>query len=487
MKHIFLTRLVIETTSPMAINTGNRESGFDTQLARDANGLPFIPATSIAGVWSHLGRDTFGRELIKKWFGSTEQSASLTISNATIHDSNNKPVTPLTPKTTLMADPILNLLLQNRPLHRERVALNDRGVAKDTAKFDQLLLPKGVRFSITLRWSDKERQDNLKFTQPEWFELLSLWQDPRFAFGASTRNGLGQIKVTACENHDIDLSQGPKSGHTLQQLLSSQPIENQLPEQTKSNSILLAHLPLQAIDNWRCGTGTQLLQKNAAESDEDNINIISYSEPAIQWPKNDHAKISQPQAVLCGSSIKGILAHRIAYHLRKHQGVWAEDMDNANHDTWQTRPDALKALLGIAADKPEDSLAGSLYIPDVNINYEHTVMRQHNSIDRFTGGVRQGALYSEELLYQPSFTVSIWCRKDLELNSELYAALNDTLNDLQSGFLPMGAGSGRGSSLVLPKVGEQWQVNLDKITQLSAPTVEKLQSNIDSTITEVTQ
>ena len=54
MNLIQQTRLVIETQTPMAINSGLREVGFDSQLARDANGLPYIPGTSIAGVWRNL-------------------------------------------------------------------------------------------------------------------------------------------------------------------------------------------------------------------------------------------------------------------------------------------------------------------------------------------------------------------------------------------------------------------------------------------------
>ena len=74
----YLTRLVIETQSPMAINSGNRETAFDAQLARDNNGLPYIPATAIAGVWSHIA-DSLEINNYQSWFGSTELRSALTI------------------------------------------------------------------------------------------------------------------------------------------------------------------------------------------------------------------------------------------------------------------------------------------------------------------------------------------------------------------------------------------------------------------------
>ncbi|PID41615.1 MAG: hypothetical protein CSB48_13855 [Proteobacteria bacterium] len=458
MSTIHVTQLVIETRSPMAINSGSRETGFDTQLARDVNGLPYIPATAIAGVWSHVIQSApcaasdkeKSLALRDKWLGTTEQSSSLSISNGRVLNSKNQAVLPLTPIAEIEQDAVLNLLSQQRPHHRERVAINDRGVARETGKFDQILLPKGVRFSITLRWSDRGRGDNATLHKDEWQELLSLWHDPAFAFGSSTRNGLGKIKVIACEQHEIDLSQGQSAAARLRQALNTQArvtSENRLPEPGKSSSLrLIAELPLQALDNWRCGSGSELLGKNRPEN---AVALITYSEPRFEWKKNV-ASLKKNKAVLCGSSIKGMIAHRVAYHWRKHKEIWAETMAESGHDDWQQRPGELTALFGLASENHEDSRAGRLYIDDCDIDYEHTVIRHHNSVDRFTGGVRKGALFSEELLYRPRFTIKLWLRRDAQLSSELEAALADTLNDLKLGLLPMGAGSGRGTSLVMP-------------------------------------
>jgi CRISPR/Cas system CMR subunit Cmr4 (Cas7 group RAMP superfamily) len=474
MGKIYLTRLIVETTSPMAINTGNREVGFDSQLARDANNLPYLPATSLAGVWRNLAKDDLSEVSLEKWFGyagKESQSSVLTISNGIIHNSQNKPVQGLLSQEEINQDSLLSLLVQARPHHRERVSINDRGVAKNTGKFDQILLPVGIRFCIDIKFYD----DNLsqKTLNEEWQTLLNCWQNPMFALGASTRNGLGKINVIASNFNAIDLEDGIKAAQQIQShvLLKDIPQNNSVNFETED--YVFAKLPLKALDNWRAGAGTQLLGRyNHGEADK-SVAMITYSEPQFEWSTSAEkqiAKLSESKAILCGSSIKGILAHRIAFHWRRHEALtgkdamWAEDMEHATHQQWETRPEGLKALLGFADEQEHDnSIAGSLYVDDCAISFQKTTIRHHNSIDRFTGGVRKGALYSEELLYQPEFTISLAIKKDTKLPASLKNALSDTLHDLKMGLLPMGAGSGRGTSLVMANPAMPWLVNIDQI------------------------
>ncbi|WP_298943935.1 RAMP superfamily CRISPR-associated protein [uncultured Psychromonas sp.] len=455
----YLVRLVIETQSPMAINTGDRETAFDTQLARDNNGLPTIPATGIAGVWASVAEalDIFGSDHARAtWFGTMQQRSALKISNGLLHDSQNKPVVGIKTQQDLQKDPLLSFLLQERPHHRERVALNDRGVAKDTAKFDQILLPKGCRFSINVQFDDQ-------FVDESEFEaLLVCWQSRAFAFGASTRNGLGLIKIAASELLCFDLSKGPAEGHALQKALNtiSVPTENIKLPSNKQHLIAMS-LPLKALDNWRCGAGSELLGSKVTEH---NVNIMSYSEPVIVWA-GSKALVEEKKAVLCGSSVKGILAHRVAFHFRKLTQQWAETIADEDHETWESRPEQLSELFGFADVDHDKSVAGKLVVDDCELIYEHTVIRTHNSIDRFTGGTRNGALYSEELLYQPEFTLKLWLDNRAGISETLIQALADTLDDLKLGLLPVGAGSGRGTSLVMQNKKGVWVDGLSDLAK----------------------
>ncbi|EKO3913254.1 hypothetical protein P0F25_001904 [Vibrio metschnikovii] len=478
MSTIHVTKLVLETQSPMAIHSGGREEGFDNQLARDASGLPYIPASTIAGVWGHLISQHYNPALRDKWLGSTEQSSSLVISHAVVHNQHNQPVSSLINTKSISDDPLLSQLALDRPHHRERVAINDRGVARNTGKFDQILLPKGVRFSLTLKWHLHDRQDQQQLNHQEWQDLLALWNDRQFAFGSSTRNGLGKIKVIACQQKNFDLTDGVKTARQFQTFFTQKNISgNDLPPLETQQLTLLAKLPLQALDNWRCGTGSELInsltakpttaQSTIADKASASISLMTYSEPHISW-ESGTATLTAHRPVLCGSSIKGILAHRIAYHLRRYNQEWAEIKAEQVHDDWQQIPEALTELFGCAADDSQATdgkyQAGKLYVDDVELEDYKTIIRTHNKIDRFTGGVQQGALYSEQLLYQPKFTITLWIEHSTQLSAALIFALRETLADLQAGLLPMGAGSGRGNSLVIPQVNATW---IDHSTTLS--------------------
>ncbi|HIF9176061.1 TPA: RAMP superfamily CRISPR-associated protein [Photobacterium damselae] len=467
MSTICVAKLVIETVSPMAIATGSRETNFDIALVRDMNGLPMIPASAIAGVWSHLTQRHLGGDACRYWFGVDKTASQgdfmpsrLTITDARLHDSHNVPVSNYMTPEQIAADPLLATCVLDRPHHRDRVAINDRSVAKENAKFDQIVLPKGLRFSLTVRWQGELDSANA---------ILALWSLRQMAFGSSTRNGLGQIALVASEIKSFDLKQGESQGKALQTYVFDCRAPTAQAEfvSATNTSLLLAQLPLKALDNWRCGSGSEVL--NQANQDK-NVGIITYSEPSWHWAhhraSNDNGTMTP---VLCGSSIKGILAHRLAYHYRKHREIWAEIMENASHDEWQTRPIELKGLLGHADDTDHaQSLAGLLMVDDCPLSDYQTTLRYHNAIDRFTGGVRKGALYSEELLYQPKFTVKIWLTRlptapstDEEKTAwqNVIQAFKDTVRDIELGLLPMGAGSGRGSSLVEKSTHDEWICN----------------------------
>jgi CRISPR/Cas system CSM-associated protein Csm3 (group 7 of RAMP superfamily) len=430
----------------MAIYTGQRETLADNQLVRDVNGLPMIPATSFAGVWRHLATITLPSLDIDHYFGYTNNESSaisnLTISSARLLDSQHQPVKNYAEKSSIDDDELLRLCKMERPLQRDRVAINDRGVAKETGKYDQILLPKGVRFALTIQASINEEQ------QQEFETLLGLLNDRRFALGAATRNGLGQIKVVRSQRVTINLNNNPKAGHELKAAITAPcPNINELETEKYNLSPIqpLASIPLQALDNWRCGKGIELIGKPPTKG---SVAILSYSEPSIEWT-GEVAKIAEHKPVLCGSSVKGMIAHRLTFHYRKQVGIWAEDMADASHEEWQTRPSELSELFGFADN--DSAQVGRLIVLDSDIDYEHTVIRNHNAIDRFTGGVRKGALYSEELLYQPRFTLTLYLTPGTPISAPLQQALADTIKDIELGLLPIGSGSGRGTSMVMPQ------------------------------------
>lgn len=457
MSTLWLNRYVIETTSPMAISSGRRETGFDTQLARDANELPYIPAAAITGVWRHLTRDLLGEQTENQWFGSLEQDSvnaglsKLHIQHGLLLDSQGKAVLGLLPDEKIQQDSLLKRLRDVRPHYRDHVRINDRGVATEQGKYDKILLPKGVRFCIDVRW-----QGDASYAD-QWLTLQTLLTHPLFALGSSTRNGLGRFKVVASHSEKHELASNPKVGKQLTAFARrcNMPVKSQLNQQEVQP---FSTLDLAALDTWRCGKGSRPLGKVSEHTD-----TFTYSEPYISWKDQQATWHEQPQVILCGSSIKGMLAHRLAYHYRRVNGQFAEDMAEATHQQWEQRPDELRELLGDASQEEGRQLAGNLIVEDVVIDSVKPLVRTHTAIDRFTGGVRYGALYSEEVLWQPEFTVKLHVAPNTRLSPLLKEVLGATLEDLKQGVLPLGAGSGRGSSLVMHKQSGSWDIQWQKI------------------------
>lgn len=441
-----VSRLVIETTSPMGVHTGGSDSGRDTQLVRDMNGLPFIPGTSIAGVWRHLGRLCFDESFANDWFGWQKgqpgqeqgQASRLTISHAVVHNSQNQPVSGLLQPAELQQDQVLKHLALLHPLVRERVRITDRGVAADQGKFDVTLIPAGTRFSLEVKWQQQYPEQ-----QQEWAQLLGLWGDRRMAFGGGTRNGLGQIKVIACETQYFDLAAGPDMSWELQDFLQSPPpTVCELPEPGDSTLNLLADYTMRATGAWRLGSGAQLL---GSTSDDGSVAQFPYTEPKIAWSTTG-AHLRPKVPVLSGAGVKGLLTHRLLYHYNRLQEHFADKLSEQELNHYSERhAEELCDLLGYA--NKTDARAGHLFVDDAEIQFQDTLIRHHNQIDRFTGGVRQGALFAEEYLYQPEFRVRIWLSAQHQLSAPVKQALQDTLADMKCGLLPVAAGDSRGGGL----------------------------------------
>jgi len=463
MTRLWLARLLFETRAPLAIHSGNRDTGFDNQLIRDANGLPYIPASSFTGVWRNKAMDFLGRDrsegkyLTEYWFGNTQQdnaSARMSVHHGLLVDSQSKPVQGLLTEQQILQDPLLSRLYQANPLHRERVRLDDRGCAADKGKFDTVLLPRGVRFVTDIRWLQQEGDPE---QEAQWHELLSLLADPAFALGASVRNGLGKMALIASDITPLTLSGQPQAGEKIRRFSQRDSLPQGAVIQAPAAEPF-ARLGLSALGGWRAGSGDRPIGKDTTE----HTDIFTFSEQAVVWNKQQAIWSEKPDVILCGSTIKGILAHRMAYHYRRLSGDFSELHADDKHSEWLQRPAELAALFG--SDDSDNPLAGRLIVDDCLIQDPRPLHRTHTSIDRFTGGVRHGRLFSEEILWQPDLLLTLHLLPGEELSPMILQALDDTFDDLKMGLIPLGAAAGRGLSLVMHHPHQVWAIDR---TQLS--------------------
>ena len=129
-------RIYFETVSALHAGSGESDPIQDMPIQVDANGLPAIGATSIAGVLRHLYEQTENDDL----FGGQNYGSRISFTDAAILDEHGVPVIGI-------AEAISDYLEQvGRVWRRDHCAMNHMGTARKNSKFDRSVLIAGVRF-----------------------------------------------------------------------------------------------------------------------------------------------------------------------------------------------------------------------------------------------------------------------------------------------------------------------------------------------------
>lgn len=441
-------KLVLECATPLSIKADDADPTFDTRLMRDANGLPTIPGTAIAGVLRSLCFKAFGEETANQIFGYAQGSASqkslLSVSFGYIHNSKNQPIQGLVSDESIAKDELLLKLKDAQPIVRDQVKLTHKGVAKKGGKMDRTLVPSGTRFSVELTYLAQDKESS------QWQNILSLFTRPDFRLGGLTRRGLGTMKVESAQDVILDL-QEPKD----RQAWLAKPAYQQcadLKMNTQHPDFIALNLALQAEDFWRIGSGHSPIGENYSKDPK----MMPKTEWRVSWLGNQAQLFKHKKSIVIpATAIKGALSHRLAFHYNCEAGQYVEQQ------TAQVEGDnlAVRTVFGIEKNTQKDTghagfvLFNDVYLDQTNVK---TQVIMHNAIDRFTGGTVDGALYSEELLWQTPLTLDIYFDKQGLTNYihtqnlsqqerlNIQTALRKTFEDLTQSRLAIGAGSTKG-------------------------------------------
>lgn len=483
--------------------------GAEMMLVRDANGLPTIPGPTLQGILRHLYQDEFGERCTHRLFGFAKddegESGRLFFSFGCVHDSDDRAVIGLvTDPELITGDPVLSVLHNEVPLRRDHVALNTRHVADGRRKFARRAVPIGTRFSAEIAlWgpASEEEQD-----RQELQTLVRLLAHPACRIGGAGRRGYGKIAVVRASYQRADLDQATAL-RTARQEPPSKPLVNPLPRERLTAAsgqagIVIARIRLQPINPWRVGgqapavtpgthgvrtangqspvfparaTEEEAATRRRADKDANVATILR--EGIIAWSDGRGAyRAVGPEGpfrfAVPASALKGPLVHRALFHWNCAQAdgtglIEAEEFtrnETALKEQLErlgTAPKELLRLFGSAKERKQTGTAeaahlavpeqaGRLLIDDTEVRGVRAVQAiDHNSIDRFTGGVRDGALYAEEVLIDGHFETAITILPPLPAKAEkqeewpdpVRAALLRALADLCQGRLAVGAKS----------------------------------------------
>ncbi len=438
-----VARVTFEAASPLSCGAGGGERA-DNSLARDANGLPYVPGPTLQG----LLRTFFvgGHGELEDLFGPTlkgdkHRAARLWFSHAHVHDRNDRAVGF---PAAIADDSLLTVLAQDEPLVRDHVKLDPRHAAEDGAKIERAAVPTGARFSFELLLYGREEEGD-KLDQ-----VIGVMAQPDFRIGSSGARGYGKVKITSAKRgffRDGDyvgfrkLRSAPLS-ESPPDLLGSQCEMNSTP------TCLTISLSLQPVNPWRSGQDGVPRTKGDSEKAADlrpirEAQIIRNPDGKLEFRKPGQDNILG--YVLTGSSLRGPLVHRTLYCWNRHHNQLLDD-DSSPEDlrTFLANRERLESLMGKVDD--HGALASAMLVEDVSVSLNKGLATPvsrvtHVKIGANSGGAFPGALFDEEVIETERLECRIHLRRPAKIDEPIRDAFLSALRDLVEGRLALGAKS----------------------------------------------
>ncbi len=502
-----LARVTIELQTSLTIGTGRGDDVHDSTCVTDANDLPALPGSSLAGVLrSACARLWQDDRRVNQLFGFQGRSEGMTsrvdVSWGSAHDSTNRPVAARMAPAEIGKDPVLVALRVG--VLRDHVRIGHDGVAEDNGKFDQLLVPAGARFTFEL----VVRADTTAEATADLDGLLAILSSGEVRLGGSTRRGHGAFRVVTAHARAFDLNMPNDRTVFLalpRALRGGAPgLTTWLPNGRVGSGLTRIELDLEPQDYWIFGTGTPVRPEHYRQEDRGEggprgrpddrgeartpIGKVPVTEPRIVWDTTGEGSVREEarfDILVPASGVKGALRHRMLFHARRRSGAWAPtpDTDAAAYRIYEDWADKVTAtpvtgghaeprqglygnpppeaaeqavhwLLGnvdigarqAAGREADKASAGRVYLADLYLSAEEarSALLQHVSLDRFTMGPMDGLLYDEAPVAKGPTLRMVFLLDERGISTLARQSFHEALLDLAEGRLALGAGSNRG-------------------------------------------
>lgn len=447
--HRLLARIVIEAATPLAVGSGEKDILSDSLVATDANGLPYIPGTAVAGVLRSM---TSPDRMFGYHDNEGGRGSEIIFTSAKILNHEGHPIDGLN-TSAIKKDPLLKHY-QELPI-RQHVRISDRGTAEKGGKFDAQVVFVGTRFCFEVEMVSDE-------CDVEVFKsVLQHLYDKKFRIGGGTRNGFGEIQVVEMKVLALNLTKEADLRTYINKTSAlntdfwkdhGEKLESlQQPEENKGEWISY-RLSLTPESFFLFGSGFG----------DEEADMTPVKAKKVVW-NNGKGELKENLVLIPATSVKGALSHRVAFHWNRLNGIFADELSAKDYNELLSRPNpAVKVLFGSGEEKSGDRMTrGNLMFsdviqrPDDNINDK---LLNHVEIDQFTNTGVSGALFSEKVTYgrgrKFELTISADCEgigKACDKQSEtigrkdkVLEALECALQDICNGMLPLGGGVNRG-------------------------------------------
>ena len=399
----FLAHVIIEAKTPLKVGGGKNDLFLDAPVQRDWNGLPMILGTSVAGILRRAFEDRKGEDDTNEIFGTKDEQdpnkqkgSRLIISSALLLvDKNNKVCEEL-----LLEKSEFLRLFDNLPI-RDHVAIGANGAAKDAGKFDEEVVFKGTRFKFSLELDGGE--DKFK-------KILNLLCDPTLRLGGGSSKGFGSLRIL-----EIKWGEFEPDRYSSSLNFSSDEFVKFMPDSAVDGNLkrhIRYELKISPDDFFMFGSGF-------GDKDADQTPAL---ESVIDY---ENKCLSKRKILIPASSVKGALSHRTAFYFNKINKQFGEKAKVGSEN------EAVREIFGYEKNKNNKGAKGKILISDCFLDYDEAKdmkVFEHVSIDRFTGGAIDSALFQEKAVAKrDEFIIEILLRNDVCGDKEKEKTFNNAL------------------------------------------------------------
>ncbi len=403
-------RVEIETTSPLHVGSSFGERS--EVLVHPVTGKPFLQASSIAGVLRSASNHVNGKELSDELFGSSLRGKSDTDNGSRLNLSDGE----FAMETVRME-------------YRPRVSIDPVSGTVSTGEVSGSGQTSGHKFDIELigqkaklvfyLYLFHDQEDGLREATER---VLAELKEEQLQFGGQKSNGAGGLKLLALKYHsfcmmDLEGRRGwgleaeMDQGSPEKNVPTYQDIKDRLPEAGRKMLAFTVTMEGKTENGLLIkGVASEGVGKDAADA--------------------ENMKNAAGRYIVPGSSLKGSLRNRMTY-IAEYLG----------------KLEMIPDIFGAAGNKENRGSRGILQVRDIVMAENTPSFHQYRiHIDKFTGGVMNGALFSEK-------TVSGNVKAHISVESSEMAdaatgLLILALRDLSCGLINLGSGYSIGRGFI---------------------------------------
>lgn len=395
----------MELLSPISIGNGD-DLLTDHDCLRNSKGVPFIPGTSLAGVFSHYLSDEM-LALFTPKIGDEYKQSPYYISDANI----------------VLDDKKRNVSTSIR----DGVKLKPDKIAEDGAKFDFEIVESSTKFDFRIEVIVRDH-DNIDKMKKVVDVILHGLNSGEILLGYKSKRGYGKVKI-----EDVKIKEFTKNSLEEMLLFDKYQMDKydqySIPDIDNENKYDYMQVHLRQVG------GISIRKYSATAGEVDFEHVTSNGKPVIP-----------------GTSWNGLIRRQIAEYL--------------DDDIISNCCVKINDWFGEAKKRDTTGRASNIIIEESIIQDAKRIQITRNKISRFSAGVSNRALFSEASYFNGDTVLGIKVKKSIEEdpdNSRIIGLLSLVIKDIDNGFIALGGQTaiGRGLFKVLKVTLNGNEFNLD--------------------------